>query len=138
MTVDRVAALVSSTAVLIVVIAAFLMIGSPAEQRLKRLDERRVADLRQLAWAVDAYWAERETLPGTLEALVDGRRLTQLPTDPADAGAYDYTALNGQRYRLCARFDLASEPELSEDFWAHEAGVTCYVFEASDTASALP
>jgi len=138
MNINRVAAMVTSIAVLIVVIAAFELLGSPTDQRLQRLDERRVSDLQQLAQAVDTYHAQRDALPEDLEALVDGRRLSRLPTDPASDQPYRYEPLADHRYRLCASFARASAPESPPAFWQHDAGSSCFEFEATDDPSLRP
>jgi len=138
MNINRVAAMVTSIAVLIVVIAAFQLLGSPTDQRLQRLDERRVSDLQQLAHAVDTYHAQRDVLPEDLEALVDGRRLSRLPTDPASDQPYRYEPLEDARYRLCASFARASEPESPAAFWRHQAGSTCFEFEATTDPAQRP
>ena len=135
MNIDRVAALVSSTAVIIVVFAAFLMIGTPEEQRLRRLDAERVSDLQRLARAVDDYYHDHGELPASLEALVDGRRLHRLPVDPTRGDSYGFEAAGNGSYRLCASFDSASEPEPVATFWAHSAGPSCFRFEAESGAA---
>lgn len=129
MNIDRVAALVSSIAVAIVVIAAFLLIGTPEEQRQQRLDDRRVAHLQHLAHAVDAYWKDHDALPGSLTELVDGRRLSRLPRDPVNGETYDFHATAPASYRLCATFD-APYGGGPEHFWNHPAGRQCYDFDA--------
>jgi hypothetical protein len=132
MNIDRVAALVSSIAVAIVVVAAFLLIGTPDEQRQQRLDDRRVAHLQHLAHAVDAYWENHGTLPGSLADLVDGRRLSSLPTDPVHGEVYDYRATAPASYQLCATFDSASDELGPQDFWNHPVGRQCYDFDAGN------
>ena len=132
MTSQRIAAWVSGTAVLIAVITGFIVAGSPSERRLERLDERRVSDLQQLSWAVDAYWNERGELPSDLLALLDGRRLSQLPLDPVSRLPYAYRALPPHRYQLCAVFELASESSDHEQFWTHPGGQHCYEFEVAE------
>lgn len=138
MNINRVAAMVTSIAVLIVVIAAFQLLGSPTDQRLQRLDERRVSDLQQLAHAVDTYHAQRDALPEDLEALVDGRRLSRMPTDPSSDQPYRYEPLADDRYRLCASFARASDPESPPEFWQHTAGTTCFEFEATEDPALRP
>jgi len=138
MNIDRVAAMVTSIAVLIVVIAAFQLLGSPTDQRLQRLDERRVADLQRLAHAVDSYHAQRDALPEDLEALVDGRRLSRLPTDPSSDEPYRYEPLADHRYRLCATFARPSETESPAAFWQHDAGISCFEFAATEDPALRP
>lgn len=130
MNVDRVAALVSSIAVGIVIIAAFLLIGSPEEQRLQRLDDRRVSHLQHLAHAVDDYWEDHGVLPDSLTVLVDGRRLSRLPEDPISGETYGFHATAPASFRLCATFDRASGETGSQHFWDHPAGRQCYDFDA--------
>lgn len=131
MNIDRVAALVSSTAVGIAVVFGLLIAGSPEEQRLKRLDEARLQDLQQLARVIDAYWTDHAALPDTLDELVDGRRLSELPTDPVTDLAYEYSATQANVYRLCATFELPSQFRRTRQFWQHSDGRTCYDFDVS-------
>ena len=129
MNVNRVAALVSSTAVGIAVIFGLLVAGAPEEQRLLRLDEARLQDLQQLARIIDDYWDDHEALPRSLSELVDGRRLSELPTDPATRSAYEYAVTEADAYQLCATFELPSSAERTPDFWRHDDGRTCYRFD---------
>lgn len=131
MNINRVAALVSSTAVGIVIIAAFLLIGTPTEQRLQRLDDRRLAHLQELAHAVDRYWNDHTALPGDLAELVDGRRLSRLPRDPTSGDTYGYEVTATDSYRLCATFDRATAETRPQAFWSHEAGRECYDFDVT-------
>lgn len=133
MNVNRIAALISSIAVIIVVIAGFLLTGPPSEQRLHRLDQRRVDDLATLSRAIDAYWGGREELPADLTELVDGRRLSQLPTDPVSGLDYVYAALPPQHYRLCAGFARATPETEPTGFWQHPSGDHCFDFEVTGT-----
>lgn len=71
----------SSCAVTLVLIASFVISGSPGEQRLVRLDELRVAHLVQLTEAFDDYWEVRDELPVKMSELLDGRRLSRMPSD---------------------------------------------------------
>lgn len=138
MNVNRVAALVSSTAVGIVVIAGFLLIGSPTEQRLQRLDDRRLQHLQELAHAVDGYWEDHASLPPALSELVDGRRLSRLPQDPVSGAAYRYEATAADSYRLCATFARATEETRPQAFWSHPAGPECYDFDVAAGPVPMP
>jgi len=131
MSTQRIAAWASVLVVLLAVIAGFVLSGSPSEQRLERLDARRVSDLQQLARAVDAFREERNALPDDLLRVVDGRRLSQLPTDPVTRVPYAYQPLPPDRYRLCGVFDRASDASEQEQFWAHPGGQHCYELEVT-------
>jgi hypothetical protein len=117
--------------VALVVVAAAItgglwLIGSPAEARLERLDERRVEDLRRLSTLVDAYWRSHRRLPGSIaevrsEPGVAGR-------DPVTGQPYEFRATGERQYELCAFFDRKSvTTEWSS--WSHGAGRTCFPIE---------
>jgi hypothetical protein len=135
MTLSRFAAWASALAVAAAVIAGFVLSGTPAEQRLQRLDAHRVSDLQQLTKSIDGYWNERGVLPEELHRVVDGRRLLRMPSDPVTGLSYPYEPLPPAGYVLCATFDLASEPSELAQFWSHSAGQHCYQFEVSGNVS---
>lgn len=134
MKVQRLALVGSIVAVAAAVVAGLLVAGSPAEQRLRRLDERRVNDLRFLASAADRYFEREEKLPAELDELVDGLFFTRVPTDPATRQPYEYRIVGPRQYELCAAFDRPSRPELADDFWAHDAGLRCFSFTVTQSA----
>tara|TARA_B100000809_G_scaffold20538_2_gene18117 strand:+ start:536 stop:946 length:411 start_codon:yes stop_codon:yes gene_type:complete len=122
----------SSCAVALVLIAGFVISGSPSEQRLVRLDGLRVAHLVQLTEAFDDYWEVRDELPLKMSELLDGRRLSRMPSDPETGLAYEYEQLDPTSYQLCATFDRPSASQLAVDFWIHDAGRNCFSFTHSD------
>ena len=67
MTVNRITAIVSSAVVIVAIAAGLYLGGSPGEQRMVRMDERRVQDLNQLANAVQIYWQQQDELPANLD-----------------------------------------------------------------------
>lgn len=132
------------TVVVLVVAAAvtgLFMLGPPREERDRRLDTMRVADLREAARAVDRYWATRDTLPPSLEALSKERGISLSLLDPETGQPYQYRLLDGNAYELCANFsrddsenDRATfSSETGSDryppFWSHGAGRHCYRLE---------
>ncbi|MES2623877.1 MAG: hypothetical protein V4628_01240 [Pseudomonadota bacterium] len=121
---------VASVIVAIAVAAGLYVSGSPGEQRLLRLDEKRLSDLLQLSYAISNYWDEAERLPAGLSALVDGQRLRGVPADPESGAMYIYEPGAMDAYRLCAEFARASIQRVPDDFWAHEAGRQCFALEA--------
>lgn len=129
MTANRLAAIGATVAVLGAVIAGIFVAGSPAEQRLLRIDERRVDHLRELAGDVRAYWHQEHRLPPDLASLTDGIRVRKIPTDPQTGEQYDYLVRGDRAYRLCAEFRLESEHESRDDFWFHPAGRVCFDFD---------
>ncbi len=130
MTLNRLVAIAATVVVIIAGLAGLYLSGSPAEQRLLRMDERRVRDLNQLANATQRYWQEQGELPATLQQLVDGRRLNKLPVDPDSGQAYEYTA-GDKEFSLCAGFSRPSEATTTIEFWQHPAGDHCYEFDTT-------
>jgi hypothetical protein len=126
MNATRFLAIVSSITVACAVLAGLYLSGSPTEQRLLRLDERRVSDLMQLSFAIRSYQEQSAKLPTELAVLVDGQRLRSVPKDPASSVTYTYEIMGANAYRLCAEFARASLQTESEDFWAHPAGAHCF------------
>ena len=132
MNVQTFAAVGSIAAVTVAVVTGLLVAGSPAEQRLLRLDDRRVSDLRQLSSAAQFQWEQNQTLPAASAALVDGRYLSRLPADPAGQ-SYEYRATGPRAFEVCAVFGRPSRPELAGDFWFHEAGRKCFPFDVTES-----
>lgn len=136
--------LLASAGIVIVVGAAtlgFVMAGSPFSARLLRLDERRVADLREIHQAIQQMTTERKQdtwvmtrpLPTNLEDVAafrrtkqSGRELSLL--DPQTGAAYELRITGEKTYELCGTF--AAERKKSYDlFWNHPAGQHCYSFK---------
>jgi hypothetical protein len=132
MNVQRIAVVGSIAAVAAAVVAGLVIAGSPAEQRLLRLDERRVSELQELARRAEDRWESDGRLPDTAGELVDGQFLTRLPTDPATSEAYEYRITGPRQFEVCATFDRASRPDLAGDFWFHEAGPRCFAFDLTE------
>ena len=126
---QRVAAWASGLAVAGAVAAGLSIIGKPSEQRLVRLDERRVMDLRMLTNAVNRYRGQRQELPARAEDVVDGQITTRLPLDPESRQPYDYRVIDAGHYEVCATFSRRSR-EPPADFWSHEAGRRCFSLDA--------
>lgn len=133
--------IVSATvvAVVAVVIAGLILVGSPTEARLRRFDERRLQDLQQISAAVDAYLVRRDRLPDSLQELAgeSGSGPAVLWKDPASGQPYTYRKIDAARYELCATFARRSEEELDgrprwpgDLSWAHGAGRRCFPRES--------
>ena len=123
--------------VALAVIIGVVVMGSPGEARARRLDERRVADLRQITWATNAYRAGHDRLPGSLQELAQDPQASLHSRDPATGEAYDYQVLGPKTYAVCARFERADpdssypEPESrTEEAWRHGAGRQCFQRDA--------
>ena len=116
------------------VVAGLIVAGSPAEERLRRLDERRLTDLRGISASVNAFSRREARLPASLEALPSRPDETLVIRDPETGAAYGYRVL-GLKYELCAEFQRPTVDENTSEsptspFWRHPAGRHCFVLEA--------
>ena len=131
MNVQRAAAVGSIAVVVAAVAAGLFLTGSPAEQRLRRFDERRVRDLQQLSNAASMRWDQQQRLADEVAELADGRYLTRVPIDPVSAQPYEYRVTDAQQFEVCAVFDRPSPPPESGDFWFHDTGRRCFTFDVT-------
>jgi hypothetical protein len=101
-------------------IAGFVNLGSPAHQRAIQADRVRIGHLRSLAHELHA---RPDALPESLKELRSQR------SDPVTGVPYDYRALAGSTYELCAIFS----GELRNGFWSHAAGRDCFTLDAKSS-----
>lgn len=111
------------TVVVGAVIAGLMVLGSPAEERERRMDQRRVEQLEELSRVVDVYRAEHEKLPPSLDQLERDGRPAPGTRDPGTQQPYEYRVLEAEKYELCAQFQQASR---TVGFWRHDAGRQCF------------
>ena len=126
----------------------FAVIGSPFQQRDKRLDERRAQDLQTIQSNIVYYWERKESLPLILSDLEDPISGFMVPSDPQTREKYEYIIIKGAdiKFQLCAVFsrsdigkvgDSNTMPKPAEpavprggyyayDNWQHEAGRYCF------------
>ena len=126
----QIAAAVATLAVGSAVIAGIFVLGAPSEERVFRLDDRRVRDLTAIAGSVDVYWMRYQRLPRALEDLRAELGAAVSLNDPASGAAYEYRVLDdGSAYEVCATFERDSssvERPAFGDFWSHRAGRQCF------------
>jgi hypothetical protein len=124
---------VATVVVLVTVVAGFLTLGSPQDERLRQLDMRRIDDLRTIATSVELAYHDREPhmLP---DRLTDPDVLRYVPRgvkDPVTGVPYGYRVTGPQSYELCATFQAALKEGDTEDMdrtWTHPAGQACFEF----------
>lgn len=127
--------------VIVTVIVGFFIVGSPKEERLRRLDQQRVEHLQFLQSEILNYWINKERLPTDLSDLQDDIRGLAIPTDPETDTEYVYKKMSELTFSLCATFERPSlesdvgvgKTRPAEPFgygiqqnWQHEAGLTCF------------
>jgi hypothetical protein len=129
---NRTAAIVAAVAFVIAVGIGLYMAGSPAEQRLARFDQQRVADLHRIRNSVGAYWRAQGVLPARVDEDVIGFTLGVVPRDPETDAEYEYQVAGDDAYRLCAVFSRVSPESMAGEFWAHDAGRQCFEFQVTE------
>lgn len=98
------------------IIAGFVVAGSPQSQRLVRLDQQRVNDLASIQSQIVNYWQSKSRLPAKLSELDNPLAGFAVPLDSETGLPYEYAALGGLKFELCATFktsnlNKASEPQ---------------------------
>ncbi len=115
-------------------IGGFAIVGSPAQQRLVRLDEQRIMDLQSIQWQVVNYWQYKDGMPAELALLNDTLNGFILPMDPETKESYSYRVIDGLKFELCADFDTEMKDTDNHekyetygmDNWEHGVGVVCF------------
>ena len=105
------------------------------EERARRLDNRRVTDLRGITAATDLYWTRHSELPASLVGLSAEPGVQISTADPESSETYGYQLLDSVQYELCASFDLESEEivrDPEKNLWAHGPGQQCFQLEAEE------
>ena len=134
---ERVWLAAASLAVLAAIAGGIRAIGSPAAERVRQLDARRVSDLQDLQRAVELHWSSTGALPGTLDELRGRAHPPPADRDPVTGRAYDYRRINEMRYEVCAEFSASSslpEARPRRDVWSHAAGRQCFPFSPNQNA----
>jgi len=124
--------------VLIAVVASVVgvgiaMLGPPSEERARRIDDRRVQELRQLSQAVHLYNSRHHALPASAADLSTEPGVSVASHDPVTGASYDYRVTDATHYEVCAVFDRPSADPRNVDFWSHGAGRQCFTLKADET-----
>ena len=119
-----------------------VVVGSPVSERLRKLDERRVDDLRAITGAIERLCLGSpdtrgdgpptqlvKPLPGSLSE-VAAEALNDRPSiaDPATGAPYGYRVSGASSYALCAAFDRERDVDYDPP-WNHPAGSHCFEFD---------
>lgn len=124
--------------ILVSVVGAFFIVGSPATARLMQYDQQKITDLQEIQNRIVYYWQSKEILPASLSELNDSIGFT-VPTDPQNQG-YEYNVLNVENlsFELCATFNKEGADMYVEarplsvpakgllENWQHPAGHYCF------------
>lgn len=101
---------VTSLVVLGVLVGGFFIVGSPAQQRERRFDERRTFDLQSIQSAIIyEYYQNKQKLPARLDDLKNDISGFTPPVDPQTGQSYEYRVTGGLSFELCADFKTSSQ-----------------------------
>lgn len=117
------------------VAAGLMVVGSPATERVRRLDDRRVNDLADITRALNSYWTRSNRLPSSLDELFQSPGAPAHSHDPNTQAPYGYRLLGAKSYELCADFqaESATDPHgVTDRFWSHRTGRQCFRLEAEE------
>ena len=118
--------------VTIVVVRGIMIIGSPSEERTRRIDSRRVNDLQRISRSVEIYHTRHRQVPASLEELAREPGLANVARDPVTRQPYGYRASNATSYELCGTFDRETADSRIEGIWAHGAGRQCFMLNIKE------
>ncbi len=117
------------------VVTSFFLVGSPADRRLQRLDEKRVNDLSSVQNEIINYWRQKNKLPENLSQLSNDLNYFTVPKDIENNKDYTYEVLGQNQFKLCADFSTESSAEAPyatpvtynlESKWSHGSGNICF------------
>lgn len=128
---------VAGVMAVVLVVGAFLIVGSPMEARQARFDQQRIMNLKDIQFRLVNYWRSKSRLPAKLSALNDPISDFTVPVDPQTHIAYEYVVNDPATlsFKLCAVFNRSSHVEAVSDStsadlaagnWNHAAGHVCF------------
>jgi len=124
----------AGVAAFVVLVAGLFAVGSPREERLRKLDETRVNDLIQIQSEIEGFYRDHGRLPGALGIVADLPNSGVTRTaDPVTREPYGYRIVDSTTYELSADFAAAdsvgravTEYPREPKFWRHPAGHRVY------------
>lgn len=126
------------SATVLCLIVGFTVIGSPWEQRLLALDQKRLSHFSSLSYQIEDYFRTNRKLPETLSNLPNTN--PDMFTDPQSKKQYDYKIIDDASYNLCTTFSKDSSKDnnedgslrLSEGRKVHKEGYDCIKYTVPD------
>jgi len=115
------------------VVAGLMVLGSPAEERMRRLDEKRLQDLNSLTYMANTYWTANGRLPASLDEMMPDSSVNPYSRDPNTGQPYGYRPIGDKMYELCADFQHEADnppPDAFNRIWSHGVGRRCFQLEA--------
>ncbi len=113
----------TSIVVLAAIIAGFFFVGSPANQRLRNIDQDKINDLESLDYSISSYYNNQKALPENITDFDDYKE------------AYQYTITDETHYQICTEFNFPSygyefsnkyDMTIPANTWEHDTGEICF------------
>ncbi len=132
---------------IVLIVSTFVIVGSPQQARLNRLDTQRVSDLTSLSYNIESHYSEHQEFPETLDELSPiEMRYGDMQIDPLTDEAYVYEVLGDKAYQLCASFDTDTTDETKprdggngfDNEWRHASGEYCFEKNVDRVTEAKP
>lgn len=137
---SKIIAAIAGVVVLGNIIAGFFIIGTPATQRKRALDEQRINHLQIIQSEVVDYWVQKTYLPKDLNKLKNDINGFVPPSDPETNVVYEYKVNGTLSFYLCANFSaeslaknssgvtrpMAYPDDVFANNWDHTAGRVCF------------
>lgn len=93
---------------LILIAAILYFVFDPLGTQSNARDVERRDDLAKIQTALEFYYQQNHSYPGSLNKLVP-EYLTNVPLDPQTGQAYSYTLNNSSEYVLCISYELVAK-----------------------------
>ena len=133
----------------------FSTIPTPADQRMRSYDHKRVSDLGQLKTAIDDTYQKSSQMPQALDEIPNANYSPESLTknDPENKAPYEYRILSDYppSYQLCATFTTDSSKENTTAYddenydystyapdFKHPKGHYCFTFQPASYATPVP
>ncbi len=131
--------------IIVILVAAFLNVGSPAQARDKKIDQNIINDYYQIQSGIDNYYNDKKVLPDSLGAIRANGNYINITDDnlknKVTGREYEYKVINDQEFELCTDFKTSNkvgrEP-YRDTRWLHEAGYQCLRQKVNDFGKIVP
>ncbi len=132
----RIAPIIAIVLVIAGVIAAFVVMGSPNQARLVKLDTIRAENAQGIVDTLRAdYGRKTDSLPAAFAALSPNDGTFLVVRDPQTHKPYEYHRIDAHRYTLCINFSAPTDPGTTENAvkqWTHaKPGRNCKTINAT-------
>jgi len=99
---------ISAFVILSLLLLGMVLVKSPSEMKLVRMDERRVADLHRIGNLINRYYQNNRKLPEDLKLLTPSNDHYLPLFDPETEEPYKYRIMDSKSYEVCAVFSASN------------------------------